>query len=64
MNHSINPTELQEVGNHFYRFVEYHIEQIEKDYLLGEHELPFIHYCFQRFLDHYRAVYSIKNDKN
>lgn len=64
MNNFISPVELEEIGLHFYRFVEHHIDQLERDYLLGTHELPFVHYCFRLFVDHYRTIHTVENNKN
>jgi hypothetical protein len=60
----ISPTELDQVGQHFYHFVEFHIEQLERGYLLGTPEMPFVHYCFQLFLEHFRNVHAITNNRN
>lgn len=59
MSTHINPSELSEIGLHFYRYVEHHIEELEKNYLLEMPELPFVHYCFELFIDHYRTIYAL-----
>jgi hypothetical protein len=64
MSPKISPAELDQVGQHFYRFVEFHIEQLERGYLLETPEMPFAHYCFQLFLEHYRNVHAITNNRN
>lgn len=64
MKQPVNPPQLQEVGQHFYRFIEHHIEELEKNYLIEMPSTPFIHHCFQNFLDHYERVYNTFYNQN
>lgn len=64
MKTTLNPVELDQLGQHFYQYVEHHIEQLEKSYLEQLPEIPFVLFCFQLFMDHYRLVHNIEKNKN
>ncbi|NBR36035.1 MAG: hypothetical protein EBT80_01410 [Chitinophagales bacterium] len=64
MQQDIRPDQMMEIGNLFYDFVENRIEDLEKNYLNEMPELPFVHYCFHFFIEHYQQVYNTTHNKN
>ena len=64
MTQMLTPELITEIENHFFHYVQLHIEQLERNYLL---ELPhgtFIAYCFGQFCNHCRQVYDSKYNTN